>query len=169
MFRFVVFAAALSAVAVGSASYLSEMVSSPRADLPIVAATVAVVAPTGREVALEADPRGHFPVEAVIGPGRLAMLVDTGATLVALRESDARLAGIFVTPGDFTLEVSTANGTLSAAPVTLREIGVGDIRLNDVEAIVLPDRALAGSLLGMSFLRRLSRFEADGERLVLVE
>jgi aspartyl protease family protein len=63
--------------------------------------------------------------------------------------------------------VSTANGVVQTAPVRIREIRVGDILVRDVEAVVLPPRALGVSLLGMSFLRRLEGFEIAKGRLVL--
>jgi aspartyl protease family protein len=44
---------------------------------------------------------------------------------------------------------------------------VGGLIVRDVEALVLPDEALAENLLGLSFLSRLKRFEYANGRLVL--
>ena len=39
--------------------------------------------------------------------------------------------------------------------------------MRDVEAMVLPDKALSENLLGLSYLSRLRRFEYAGGKLVL--
>lgn len=56
-----------------------------------------------------------------------------------------------------------------AAPVTLKEVRVGAIRVRDVKAIVAREGALGVNLLGMSFIGALKRFEMKGERLTLVQ
>ena len=53
------------------------------------------------------------------------------------------------------------------APTVLKEVVVGEILVRDVPAIVHPDTRFQGSLLGMSFLSRLSQFEVMGGRLIL--
>jgi aspartyl protease family protein len=63
--------------------------------------------------------------------------------------------------------VNTANGTVKAAQVRLREVQIGRIAVRDVEAVVMPPGRLAGSLLGMSFLKRLASFNVSGGTLVL--
>ncbi len=95
------------------------------------------------------------------------MLVDTGASLVALSHEDAALLGIRVSQKDFTRRSSTANGVVETAPVRIKEIRIGDIVMRDVDAAVLPPRALNTSLLGMSFLKRLDGFEISKGRLLL--
>ena len=95
------------------------------------------------------------------------MLVDTGASFVALSHEDAAMLGLKVSQKDFTRRSSTANGVVETAPVRIKEIRIGDIAVRDVEAVVLPPRALSTSLLGMSFLKRLEGFEVAKGRLVL--
>ena len=97
------------------------------------------------------------------------MMVDTGATVIALSAEDAAQAGIRPLRSDFRGRVATANGSIEVAPVRLGEVRLGGIVVRDVEAVVLPPGALRGSLLGMSFLRRLAAFEMGGGRLVLKE
>ena len=82
-------------------------------------------------------------------------LVDTGATMVAINKSTARRLGINVSPADFIYEVNTANGKAKVAPAVIREIQIGRVKVRDVEAAVLEDKALDGTLLGMTFLKRL--------------
>jgi len=120
-----------------------------------------------RTVAVQSDQQGHFQVEGSVDGRRLDFMVDTGATMVALRERDAAKLGIFPTPRDYAVGVSTANGTIRVAPVRLPSLEVNGIRVYDVTAIVHPDQALSVNLLGMSFLSRLRRFEMANGRLVM--
>jgi aspartyl protease family protein len=116
---------------------------------------------------VSADLQGHFILHPTLDGRRVRMLVDTGASLVALSEEDARLAGITVAERDFSRTIQTANGLVRAAPVRIREMRVGDILVRDVEAVVLPAGRLGTSLLGMTFLRRLGGFEISQGRLTL--
>lgn len=117
----------------------------------------------GREVRIRAERDGHFYVEADINFRPVRLIVDTGATVVALRESDAITAGVRVRDADFVSPVQTANGTTQAAEVTLDSVTVQDIEVRHVRALVIHDDQLSVSLLGGSFLHGLHRFEvADG-------
>jgi aspartyl protease family protein len=118
-------------------------------------------------VTLAADARGHFSVEPAINGTRVRMMVDTGATLVSLTEKDARQIGIKLALSDFKARTSTANGVVPVAPVLLHEVAIGEISMRNVPAIVHPGNSLAVSLLGMSFLSKLSHFEMSGGRLIL--
>lgn len=112
---------------------------------------------------------GHYSAEMEVNGVRVQALVDTGASFLALPESLANSAGIRLSPADFSATVQTANGKTDAARATVRALEVGPIRLEDVEALVLHDDALPSPLLGMSVLRRLSRFAFQGETLVLIQ
>jgi aspartyl protease family protein len=129
--------------------------------------SVAASADHGGLVRLTADPRGHFVTEIEVNNRPLTALVDTGATVIALRYEDARALGL-VFPGDkFDVTVRTANGEGRARLVKLRSVAVGTITIRDVEALVVQEGALGANLLGMSFLKRLSRFEVQRGQLVL--
>jgi aspartyl protease family protein len=120
-----------------------------------------------RTVTVQSDRRGHFQVEGSVDGRRLDFMVDTGATVVALRERDAGKLGIFPAPRDYTGLTSTANGIIKVAPVRLPSLEVSGIRVYDVNAVVIPDHALSVNLLGMSFLSRVRRFEMANGRLVM--
>jgi len=117
-------------------------------------------------VSFRAGADGHFHVEARINGTRLRLLVDTGASQVVLSPADARRLGFNPADLDFRHVSETANGPVTGAPVTLREVAVGSVRLADVAASV-NGAVMSESLLGMSFLSRLSGFEVSGDRLTL--
>ena len=110
---------------------------------------------------------GHYQAKVEIDGRQLDMLVDTGATIVALSNEDAGRIGVHPSQSDYTVPMSTANGVAKAARVRLREVRVGQVSAHDVEAVVMPAGLLRESLLGMSFLKQLSGFEVASGRLVL--
>lgn len=120
-------------------------------------------------VTLPAGDYGHFRAEADINGRDIDVMVDTGASLVALTYEDARRAGIVVKPSDFTHTAQTANGIARVAPVTIPRISIGDITVRNVAGVVSERGASERTLLGMSFLGRLSRVEMRGGTLVLQE
>lgn len=122
---------------------------------------------SGRSLKLAADGMGHFRTEARVGGSRMDFLVDSGASLVVLRESDAARAGLRPTRADYTATVSTANGKAKAAPVKLERVEVGGITVYDVRAMVMPDEALGVNLLGTAFLSQLKRYEVANGRMIL--
>jgi aspartyl protease family protein len=113
------------------------------------------------------DSYGHFRVEGSVDARRVDFVVDTGATMVALTARDAATLGIHPAVNDYTIAVSTANGTVRAASVTLNRVEIGGITVRDVAAMVLPENALNDNLLGMTFMSRLRRYEYANGRLVL--
>lgn len=109
---------------------------------------------------------GHYWAEALVNGKRVRFLVDTGATAVALTAEDAARLGIRLKDLDYTAEVTTANGQAHAAQITLASVSVAGARVSDVQALVI-DKGLPTSLLGMTYLGRLSRFEASQTTLIL--
>ena len=120
---------------------------------------------TDVKIPVQAD--GHYYVDGKVNGRNVALVVDTGASMVALRESDARSAGIRISRNDFNHPIYTANGTAYAAEVILRRVSVGRISIRDVGAVVIPDEQLSVSLLGATFLNELRRFEVSNNILVL--
>ncbi len=125
-----------------------------------------VSAATG-SVRLKPDERGHYVAEFKMNGKSVTALVDTGASMVAINKTTARKLGINVQPADFKYEVSTANGTAKVASAIIREIQIGRVKVRDVEAAVLDDKALDGTLLGMTFLKRLDGFSVTDGDLIL--
>ena len=122
-----------------------------------------------REVHLRAGRNGHFMANAYVNDREIQVLVDTGASGVALSYEDARAVGILVTEADYTMQSRTANGLTRVAPIMVDHIRIGDIVVRDVQAYVGEPGKLFATLLGMTFLSRLSRVDIRGKELVLVQ
>ncbi len=130
-------------------------------------AQVAKVSTGSGEVRLKPDARGHYVADFKMNGRVVTALVDTGASTVAINKSTARRLGLNVTPNDFIYEANTANGIAKMAITTIREIQIGRVIVRNVEAAVLEDKALSGTLLGMSFLKRLDGFTVTDGDLIL--
>jgi aspartyl protease family protein len=126
-----------------------------------------VVQAANRSLSIPRDARGHFETEGRIDGQRIAFMVDTGASVIALNESSAARFGLRPARGDYKATVTTANGTIKAAPTRLAMVDIGGLVVRDVDAMVLPDEALSENLLGLSFLSKLRRFEYANGQLVL--
>ena len=132
----------------------------------MAAAPVNSSSSNSRTITLARGDDGHFRVDARIDGRRMELVVDTGASQIALRESDAARLGIHPTARDYRIKVATANGLTRAALVQLQMVEVGDIIVRDVPALVHPDEALSVNLLGMSFLSRV-RWTHERGKLIL--
>ena len=117
--------------------------------------------------ALKAGQNGHFIVKAEINGRNVKVLVDTGASAVALSYEDAKDIGLHPGSLDYNVPVSTANGVVKAAGVNLDKVEIDGVRVSDVQGLVLPEGALRGSLLGMSFLSKLQSFKVEDGVLYL--
>nr|WP_314627627.1 TIGR02281 family clan AA aspartic protease [uncultured Noviherbaspirillum sp.] len=113
---------------------------------------------------LQADERGHFFAQGMINGNPVRMLVDTGASLIALPAADAKRMGIdYLRGGRGT--VSTANGVVPVYRVRLDTVRIGELELNQVDALV-QEQGLPIALLGMSFLNRTD-MRRSGEQMTL--
>ena len=114
-----------------------------------------------REIFRAAD--GHFYLDAQVNGARVTFLVDTGASLVALSQADARRAGIALPS-----ERATARGVggeIEVMPVTIDRLAAGPLEARQVAAAIVPDVPV--SLLGQSFLERVGTVEISGDTMVL--
>lgn len=117
-------------------------------------------------VTLQADGQGHFVAQGQINGGTVRMLLDTGATSIALPATDAVRLGIDYRRGRPVM-VNTANGTAAAYQIKLDTVRIGGITLNQVDAIVI-ENGLQIALLGMSFLNRTD-MRREGQQMVLTK
>lgn len=122
--------------------------------------------PAATEVHIWPDGQGMYSAVGSINGMPVRFLVDTGATLIAMNETQARRLGL-----DFRLDgkrgfASTASGVVPTYKVTLDVVRVGDIRLRQVDALVIEGGFPGQVLLGMSFLSRL-KIENHGAAMLL--
>jgi aspartyl protease family protein len=110
---------------------------------------------------------GHFQANVDIDGMTIPMLVDTGASTIALSYEDAERVGLDPASMNFTQTVMTANGPARTAYVTLPTVRIGGIERTNVRAGVAERGKLDQSLLGMNFLGSLSAFSFSGDELKL--
>lgn len=123
---------------------------------------------SGRTVELKSNGNHYFAAAEVNGR-KIDVMVDTGASMVALTHEDARRLSLSPRDSDFTLSVQTANGVSRFAPVTLDRVAIGGIEVRGVQAAVAEPGRLSTTLLGMSFLSRLQRVDMRAGVMVLAE
>ena len=121
----------------------------------------------GRMVEVARGSGGSFGLVMQVNGARVPMVLDTGASAVVLTQEAARTAGLPLELLNYSVNVETANGRARAAPVTLDRIGIGGIAERSVAALIAQPGQLRTSLLGMSFLNRLERWEVRGDRLLM--
>ena len=128
--------------------------------------TPAVVSAPGgsQRLVLKADVRGHFISAGYINGQSMRYMVDTGATTIAIGQSEARRMGIKYERGAL-VTMSTANGTAQGWRVRLDSVRTGELELHNVDAIVTP-QSMPYVLLGNSYLRAFQMNRA-GDEMVL--
>ena len=122
--------------------------------------------PQDGEVVLPRAPDGHFYADVTIDGSSAHMLVDTGASMIALTGADADSLGIYWDTSAVRPVARGASGTVYGVPVTLETVGLGDFEAQKVEAVIVPE-GLDISLLGQSFLSKIAKVEIDQQRMVL--
>ena len=124
------------------------------------------LADTSAPLELWRAPDGLFYVDGAINGQPVRFVVDTGASMVVLTESDARRAGVVRTANGPMLEAQTVSGKSRMAHVTLASMQIGSTGNAAVPAAVAPD-GLGVSLLGQSWLSQLASVTIEGDRMTL--
>ena len=109
---------------------------------------------------------GHYYLVLHLNDVPVDFIVDTGATDVVLTLMDARRIGIDIDGLVFSGVASTANGTVRTAFARIDDVRLGTIRDRAI-TVSVNGGEMAGSLLGMSYLRRFEKIEIAGGRLIL--
>lgn len=116
-------------------------------------------------VELKRQPDGHFYAEVEINNMAIRVLVDTGASGIALSRDDARKAGIATSIGMYDVVGEGAGGDVKGEFVTLDSVKLGKQTASKVPAIILDGGEQ--SLLGQSFLRQFKSVEIKNDTMVL--
>lgn len=122
-------------------------------------------ASSARSVTLSAGTGGHFITDGQINGGAIRFMVDTGASTIAIPASDAIRLRIDYKKGRRGT-TQTAAGPAEVFLVRLDSVRVGDIEVQNVEAVVI-ERGLDIALLGNSFLNRME-MRRDGATMTLI-
>lgn len=117
-------------------------------------------------ISFPATTNGHYQLRVSVNGEPVTFMLDTGASDVILTARDARRAGIDPDRLSYSMAYETANGTNFGARVRIAEMSLGPIYLTNVRASVIRD-GLEQSLLGMSFLDRLSAYQVKDNILTL--
>jgi aspartyl protease family protein len=117
------------------------------------------------EIVLSREYNGHFYADVQINGSPIRVLVDTGASGIALSRSDAQRAGLAVSAGMFEVVGEGANGAVHGEYVKLDRVSLGSTTVEDVPAVVLD--AGGQSLLGQSFLSKFETVEIRGDKMYL--
>ena len=117
------------------------------------------------DIVLPIGQGGHFSGNGSINGRAVQFMVDTGATTIALSQSEANRIGLDWKRGKPGL-TNTANGLVPIYAVNLTSVRLGGVEVANVAAVVLPSE-MPVVLLGNSFLGRFSmRQDGDVMRLV---
>ena len=111
--------------------------------------------PSQTEVMVNADNRGSFYTNGQINGRSVRFLLDTGASSVAMNENQARSLGLDYADDRKRIMVATAGGNQTGYRVTLKQVSVGGITLNNVQGVVIQGSSPEVTLLGMTFLGQL--------------
>ena len=120
----------------------------------------------GGEIVLTRAADGHYYAPGNADGAALRFLVDTGATVVALTESDAELLGHYLNPGELTVVGRGVSGEVRGKAIMIDRLSVGDISADKVPAVIIPE-GLPVSLLGQSFLSRVAHVTISDNRMTL--
>jgi aspartyl protease family protein len=105
-----------------------------------------------KEIVLERNPYGHYVTSGTLNDHEVVFLLDTGATEIAVPESLANDIGLNKKQ---RIVVKTANGNARAYRTRIASVGIGDIKLYDLNATILTNMPGKEILLGMNFLKHL--------------
>jgi len=133
-------------------------------DAAAVAVSDAAARPS--EVRIRRASDSHFYADTEVEGRQVRMLVDSGASLVALTRSDAEAIGLNVDSLPIGGTAQTAGGPVPMRIVVLDKVDVDGIVVRDVQAAVI-DADMGVSLLGQSYLAKLAAVNVEGDTMTL--
>lgn len=119
------------------------------------------------QVTITRSSNNHFEARAAINNQPVRLLIDTGASTTVLTSADAEAIGLDIKALNYSVPISTANGTALSAWAPPASVAIGDIRRTRVPMLVARPGALTVSLLGMNFMGTLSGYDVRGDRMIL--
>ena len=123
---------------------------------------VAMASGASSEISIPRSNDGHFYVAGQINGQPLTFMIDTGASTVAIGEATARRFGL---PSGRPVAISTAGGMTKGGEISVQTLTIGNITLNNVRVVVLPDLR-SEALLGQNVLRHLHVTQSSTKMLI---
>ncbi|MCL6415057.1 TIGR02281 family clan AA aspartic protease [Aestuariirhabdus sp. Z084] len=108
---------------------------------------------------------GSYPVFGAINGRSVQMVVDTGATMIAMSSVQADAIGLDYSQGKLR-PITTASDQVMAHEIYLDRVSIGGIEQRNIYAVVVQGAYPTKVLLGMSFLKNL-RMQEEGGVLLL--
>ncbi|HEV2596938.1 retropepsin-like aspartic protease family protein [Sphingopyxis sp.] len=137
-----------------------------RKDRALAAAEAEGRADSPGEVLIGRSGDSHFYADTEIDGTNIRMLVDSGASIVALTRSDAEAIGIDVDSLPVSGTARTAGGDVPMRTVMLDSVEIEGLEVRQVQAAVV-DADMGVSLLGQSYLSRLAAVNVEGDTMTL--
>ena len=133
---------------------------------PVLVSATAEPRSQAGETVLKRQGDGHFYADVTVNGRPLNMLVDTGASFIALTAADADALGLSWSETDAIVIGEGASGPVMGVPLRLDTVEVGDHRASGVEGAIIPE-GLGVSLLGQSFLAQIDNVAIRDDEMVL--
>ena len=121
----------------------------------------------GGETRVQLERDGHFWLTATVNGFPARFLVDTGATLTAVSDETAAIAGLVPRAGGLPIMMQTANGPIAAELTTIDELRFGNVAARGLDAIIAPGLGRT-NVMGMNLLSRLASWRVEGDTMILV-
>ena len=109
---------------------------------------------------------GHFYLNIMVNNTSMLFMIDTGASDIVIGIPEAKKLGIKTDDLSYTKTYQTANGKSFGATIKLDKMTISDVNFYDISASVNSSN-MGTPLLGMSFLRKLRKYEFYQDKLIL--
>lgn len=118
--------------------------------------------PKVKQLRIQSGRHNHFFYKGTINGFAANFLVDTGASAIAINALTAKRMGITRKMSRGDVLVNTANSQVKGYLVTLREVKLGPIVVNNIDAYIMPNEYPKEILLGNSFLSKCDMTVENG-------
>jgi aspartyl protease family protein len=118
------------------------------------------------QLSIDRSSDGLFHVKVRINGQPVDMAIDTGATRSVVTQSDAKRIGLVGRAGRYS-NMQTLNGRIRLQRVTLKDIEIGNRKINNLDIVVGPEQ-LNQSVVGLDALRHSGPILIDSDRLTLL-
>jgi aspartyl protease family protein len=115
------------------------------------------------ETILTRQSGGYFSTLGTINGNEVDFLVDTGASKVVISSGFAIDIGLVYGQ---QINIKTASGYSIGYKTKLETIRLGDVKLQQVDALIMPDLPSGRFLLGMSFLRHFELIQRNDTLII---